>query len=1046
MKSLIGWSLTFRSLVVGLAAALIVLGGLQLRNAPVDVLPEYAPPYVEIQTEALGLSAAEVEQFVTVPMEALMLNGVAFVDTIRSESVPGLSSIVLIFEPGTDLYRARQMVQERMAQAHALPNVSKPPQMIQPLSAASRVMIVSLASAELTPTELSVLARWTVRPRLMGVAGVANVAIWGHRERQLQVQVDPARLHARGVTLDQVISTTGNALWVSPLSYLRASTPGAGGFIDTPNQRFGIRHVLPIQTPEDLAKVSVEGHPNLRLGDVATVLEDHQPMIGDASTADGPSLLLVIEKLPGEHVLDVTRNVEAAFAAMQPGLPGVTVDTTLYRASSFIDSAIANIAIVLLMIVVLLALVSAVVLFEWRTAVISLVAVTVSLLAALLVLTLLGSSVNAIVVAGLVIALFVIVDDVVVDVDHALRRLRERGEDDPTSVRAALAAAFAEVRGPSMAATVVILLAIVPILALGDATGAFILPFALSFLVAIGVSFLVGLTVTPALAALLLAHPPRARGEPRAVRAVQAWHALWLSRSLARPAAAYLVVGIVGLVALMGATRTDLALAPTFKERDLVIAVDAAPGTSQPAMNRILGLATEELREIPGIRRVASHVGRAIMSDQVVNIDAGQIWVSLEPAADHDGTVAGIRSVLQGYPGLALDLDTYLTDRADDVAQAGAEPVSVRIYGPDLAALRSQADAVAQAISSIPGVTAPEVRGTPVEPTVEVEVNLAAAAEHGIKPGDVRRAAATLVSGLEVGNLFEEQKVFEVMVVGIPAMRHSISSIEGLLIDTPAGTQVPLRDVATVRITATPVVIEREGISRFVDVVARVEGRDVAAVHEDVRRSLAAIPFPMEYHPELSSAWSDQEAARLRLLGVIAAAIIIAFLVLQAAFESWRLAAMSIIALPVTLAGGVIAVLLAGGQVTLGSLIGFLGVLALATRNEVTLFDRLRSLERRGNPPGASLVQRAVRERTAPIVVTALATVLACVGLLLMGDRAGLEILRPMAVVVIGGLVTSTLLNLFIFPTLYLHLTTRRQAAAVDVGIPGGEPQPAGVQ
>src|SRR5687768_9782305 len=340
-------SLRFRLLVLAIAIGVMGVGIAQLRNAPTDTLPEFTPPYVEVQTEALGLSAEEVEQLITVPLEADLLNGVAWLDSIESESVQGLSSIVLKFERGTDPIRARQMVAERLTQAHALPNVSKPPVMLQPLSSSNRLMIVSLSSAELSPTELSVLARWTVRPRLMGVEGVANVAIWGHRERQLQVLVDPSELAAQGVTLDDIVRTTGNALWVSPLSYLRASTPGAGGFIDTPNQRFGIRHVLPIRTPEDLAKVAVEGHEGVKLGDVTTVVEDHQPMIGDAATADGPSLLLIIEKLPGEHALEVSRGVESALAAMQPGLPGVTVDTTIYRAGSFIDAALSNLALLL---------------------------------------------------------------------------------------------------------------------------------------------------------------------------------------------------------------------------------------------------------------------------------------------------------------------------------------------------------------------------------------------------------------------------------------------------------------------------------------------------------------------------------------------------------------------------------------------------------------------------------------------------------------------------------------------------------------------------
>ena len=300
IRGIIAWSLKFRFLVVVVAVALVVYGIIQLRDMPVDILPEFSPPFVEIQTESLGLSAEEVEQLITVPMEQDLLNGVPWLKTIRSESLPGLSSIVLIFEPGTDLMRARQMVSERLTQAVALPHVSKPPTMLQPMSSTGRVMVVGLSSKTLSMIQMSVLARWTIAPRLMGVPGVANVAIWGQRDRQLQVQVDPKRLKDNKVSLLDVLETTGNALWVSTLSFVEASTPGTGGFIDTASQRLGIRHILPIVSPEGLAKVPIE-NTSLQLGDVANVVEDHQPLIGDALTSEGPSLLLVIEKFPGAN-------------------------------------------------------------------------------------------------------------------------------------------------------------------------------------------------------------------------------------------------------------------------------------------------------------------------------------------------------------------------------------------------------------------------------------------------------------------------------------------------------------------------------------------------------------------------------------------------------------------------------------------------------------------------------------------------------------------------------------------------------------------------
>ena len=357
MRWIVGSSLKLRFLVVLVAVALMLLGLMQLRGMPVETLPEFNPPMVEIQTEALGLSAAEVEQLVTVPLEQDLLNGVAWLDRIRSESVPGLSRIELIFQPGTDVLKARQLVQERLIQAPGgIPNVSKAPVVLQPLSSTSRAMMIGLSSKDLSLIDMSVLARWKIRPRLMGVPGVANVAIWGQQERQLQVQVNPEKLRERGVTLDQVVQTTANALWVSPLSFTEASTPGTGGFIDTSNQRLGIQHILPIMTAKDLAQVAVEdtGGRVLRLGDVSQVVEDHQPLIGAAVAGGGPSLMLVVEKFPGANTLEVTRQVEAALDEMRPGLAGITIDAGVYRPASFLEAATHELAVGLLVGLILM--------------------------------------------------------------------------------------------------------------------------------------------------------------------------------------------------------------------------------------------------------------------------------------------------------------------------------------------------------------------------------------------------------------------------------------------------------------------------------------------------------------------------------------------------------------------------------------------------------------------------------------------------------------------------------------------------------------------
>ena len=1065
MRSIVESSLKFRLLVVAIAPAILLVGITQLHNAPVDVVPEFDPPYVEIQTEALGLSAAEVEELITVPMEANLLNGVAWLDTMRSESVPGLSRIVLVFERGTDIMRARQMVQERLTQAHSLPNVSKPPAMIQPLSSASRVLMVGLSSRDTSLIEMSVLARWTIRPRLMGVPGVANVAIWGQRERQLQVQVDPQRLRSKGVSLDQVIETTGNALWVSPLSFLEASTPGTGGFIDTANQRLGIRHVLPITTAEDLAQVPLEGcagPPSVRrhvdancppsraaappplLGDVATVVEDHQPLIGDAVTNAGPGLLLVIEKFPEANTLEVTRGIEEALEALKPGLKGIEIDTSLYRPANFIEGAADNLTLAVLIGSLLLVLVLAVFLFEWRSVLISLLAISVSLVAAALVLYLRGATINAMVVAGFVIALGVVVDDAIMDIENIVRRLRQaRAEGCGKSTAASILEASLELRGPLVYATLISLLALVPIFVVDGLSGAFLQPLAISYALAVLASMLVALTVTPALALLLLPSAPLERRQSPLVPRLQRRYEGLLARVVRRPRPAFLAAGVAVLVGLALLPQLGQSLVPSFKERDLLIQWDGAPGTSRPEMSRITAQASNELRSIPGVRSVGAHVGRAVMSDEVANVNSSDIWVNIDRGADYDATVAAVREVVAGYPGLRLDVRTYLDERMGEALSGSDRAMTVRIYGPDLEILRKKAEEVRQLLSGISGVVDPRVEPQVQEPQVEVQVDLAAAQRYGIKPGDVRRAAAALLSGIEVGNLFEDQKVFEVLVVGVPEVRHSLTSIRELLIETPGGRQIRLDDVADVRITPTASVVRREGISGRIDVGANVRGRDPGAIAADIQRALQSVEFPREYHPELIGEYAEQQAAQNRLFGLGIAAAIAVFLLLQAAFGTWRLAAVSFLALPSALVGALLAAFVGGGVISLGSLAGFLAVLAIAARNGIVLVKHYQRLERdEGETFGAGLVLRGARERLVPTLATALATGLALVPFVVAGDIAGYEIAHPMAVVIVGGLVTSTLLNLFVVPAIYLRFGPSPEPEPVEELAISHSPEP----
>jgi Cu/Ag efflux pump CusA len=1035
MRAIIDSSIRFRLLVLALAAGAIAIGITQLPKTSVEVLPDFTPPTVEVQTEALGLSAEEVEELITVPLEQDLLNGVAFLDDIRSESVPGLSRILMVFDEGTDIYTARQVVAERLTQAHALPNVSKPPQMLQPLSSTNRAMIVSISSEKLSPLQLGILARWTIGPRLVGVPGVANVAIWGQQDRQLQVQVSPERLRKNDVTLLQVVETAGNALWVSPLTFIEASTPGTGGFIDTPNQRLGVMHRSPVRSAADLAKIRLEdvGNRQLRLGDVATVVEDHQPLIGDAVVKNGRGLMLVVEKFPEANTLEVTNGIEEAIAAMQPGLAGVQFDSTVYRPASYIEKSIDNLEVAMLAGFLLIALVLGA-FFRWRTALVALIVIPLSLMVGALVLFAFGATMNAIVLAGFAAALVLLIDDAIVDVDGIARRLRthrQAGGKDSTAV--VVMRALLGTRRASLYALLILAVALTPVFFLERLAGAFFPDMAWAYLAALVASMAVALTLTPALSVLLFSTGRLDRDDLPLGRWARSGYERGLTRIVGTPRIAYAAIGLVlvGAAIAVPASMSN-SLLPTFKESELLIRWDAAPGTSLPEMNRITGLVSNELRSIDGVREVGAHVGRAVTGDKSLNVNSADVWVGIDSDADYSATVNAINRTVAAYPGLAGEVKTYSNEKVSQaMAGRGAEDdVVVRVYGEDLEVLGAQADKVRRSISGIDGIAGARIQSPVYEPTLEIETDLARAREHGIKPGDVRRAASSLLSGINVGSLFEEQKVFDIIVWGTPDTRTSVTSVRNLLIDTPEGGHVRLGQVADVRIKPNPAVINREAVSRYMDVIAGVNGRGRDDVVADVKRSLRASAFPLEYHAEVLSA-DRQPVGMLVAIGITA--VIVAFLLLQAFFGSWRLATLAFLTFPIPVAGALLATVPGGGDLSFGSYIALFTIFGLAVRSGILLFARFRELEREeGVPLGGDLVVRGARERLLPMLTTMLAGGLLFVPILFAGSNAGYELLHPMAAPIIGGVFTTALLSLFALPVLYLRFASSAAAEAAE--------------
>jgi Cu/Ag efflux pump CusA len=759
-----------------------------------------------------------------------------------------------------------------------------------------------------------------------------------------------------------------------------------------------------------------------RLGEVVKLVDGHPPLIGDALVNGAPGLLLVVEKFPGVNTLAVTQGVDAALRAMQPGLPGIEL-SSVFRAATFIETAFANLTSVLLVGSALVVLVLGAFLYNWRSGVISGVAIPLSLVAAAFVLYLRGATFNAMVLAGFVVALGAIVADAIIDIENVMRRLRQqRQEGSDTSTARLMLETALQVRSTLDYALLIEVLAVVPIFFLGDVSGAFFQPLAISYALAILVSMVVALTVTPALGLILLPKAPLARRESPLVQGLQRVAEAVLARTVRTPGLAYGALGVLVVVGLVVGPRLNQALLPSFQERHLRIEMEARPGMSHPAMARMASQVSNELRSIRGVRAVGAHVGRAETGDQVVGMNAGQIWLTLEATADYDQTVAKIQETVHGYPGLAGRVDTYLTERTREALTGEHDGIIVRVFGPDRDTLRRLATEVEQTLAKVSGIAEVQVERPTEEPQVQIKVDLAKAERYGLKPGDVRRQAATVFAGLGVGNLYDSQKVFDVVVWGAPETRQSLTSIHEFLLETPTGDRVRLGEVAEVRIVPTPTSIRHDAIARRLDVVAHVpNGGDHGAVVSAITRRLQDIKFPLEYHAELKGEYVERQAAQQRVFDVAIAAALGIFLLLQAAFRSWRLAVVAFVTLPIALVGGLLAAFVGGNLLSLGALIGFLALVGVAARSGILLITHYQHLQQRGETFGPGLVLRGTRDQFAPIVMTAAALGAALVPLVLFGTRAGLEIVHPLAVVMLGGLVTSTLLTLFVVPALYLR-------------------------
>jgi len=1009
---LVAASLAQRAVVLALAAGVALVGADAARRAPLDVFPEFAPPIVEIQAEAPGLDTEDVEALVVVPIERA-LGGTPDLETFRSTAAPGLAVVTAVFPYGVDPLAARQLVIERLALAAAeLPPTVRPA--VAPLaSALGTILAIGLrADAGTPPLALRDLADWTIRPRLLAVPGVADVVVYGGAVRQVQVTTSPARLWSAGVTLDELIA-----------SVAAADAPAGSGFLDRSGQRLPVWLDGRLRDVESVARAPLPGREPVPLpvAAVADVGEGPAVRLGEALVNGEPGVLVLVAKQPGVNVVAVTRAVEDAMDALRRVLPpGVRVDPAMFRQAAFVEHAVANLRRALLAGGVLVTAVLLLFLGNLRAAAVSVVAIPLSLLAAVAVLRAAGASLNVMVLGGLAIAVGEVVDDAIIDVENVWRRLRAA----PPGVGAAgvVLAASVEVRSAVVYATVMVALVFLPVFFLGGLAGALFRPLATAYVLATLASLAVALTVTPALALLLLPAAVARRAEPpRLVRALRAGYARALGRVLRRPRPLVAAGAAVVAAGLVGASFLRLAFLPEFHETNFVMHMTGAPGVGLEETARVGATVGRGLLDVPGVRSVAQFIGRATLFEDTWGAERSELLVQLDPTAHGAEVTDAIRARVAGVAGFAFDLKQYVNERIEELLGGTGGALLVRLRGTDLEALHRAAGAVAARLAAVPGAADVHAPAASSSPGVRVRPRREDLLRLNVPADAVARALRAALGGIPVGRIVRDGRQADVVVRLPPDASRDPADLARLAIARRGRRMIPLGELADVETAALGAAIAHEDGGRAVVVRLDARGRALGAVAEDVARTVAETPLPAGVYAEVAGEWVAAREARTRLVGLGALALAGIFLLLLVDFRSPRLAALTMVNVPLAFVGGVVALLVgAGGALSLGAIVGFVTVFGITLRNGIVLIAHFRRVEaERGAAPTADGIAAAAADRLAPILMTALATGIALVPLLALGGRAGGEIEHPMALVIVGGLVTSTWLNLFVVPVWY---------------------------
>lgn len=1028
ISKIIQWSLGNRLFVLVAAALLLAWGGYQTTRMPVDVFPDLTAPQVVVVAEAHGMSPTEVENVVTFPIETA-LNGSPGVRRVRSISSVGLAVVTVEFEWGTDILQARQIVAEKLQLARAgLPPELPPPHMAPAASVMGEIMFLALTSDRHSGAELKSTADWVLRRRILAVPGVAEVLTIGGDEKQYQVTLQPERLAAYGVTVDQVLRA------------LRESNQNApAGFYMEGGQEYLIQGVGRVQKAEDIGETVVaarNGQPVLvrHLGEVGVGAGFKR---GTGSHNGKPAVIFAIQKQPGANTLELTRQLDEAFDAMQASLPaGMKIESRIFRQSDFIERAIDNLlaalrdGAVLVVAIVFAFLVSA------RATAITLVALPLSLVAAILVMQALGATLNTMTLGGLAIALGALVDDAIIVVENIVRRLKENAARPEVSRLAPahiVAEATREIQRSIVFATLIIMLVFVPIFFLSGVEGRLMMPLGFAYVVALAASLLVAITVTPVLAALFLPQSKSVREhtEPRWLAAMKARYAAWLAAVVGRWRAIALAsaLTLAGVLAALG--FAGRAFLPDFNEGSLTVNVTTLPGTSLEESDRLAQRVESIVLAQPEVVATARRTGRAPADPHAQEIHASEIEASLAMKDRRkEEFLAALRAEFGALPGLSVVLGQPISHRIDHMLSGTRANIAVKVFGPDLYELRRIGEAIKIQAEGVPGAVDVALETQADIPFVLVKFRREAIARHGLTVREVSEAIETAFAGLEVSRVLEGQASFDLVVRFNPRVRDSVEAIAETLITTTSGARLPLSALAEVRKDRGPNLVSRENVQRKIVVMANVAGRDLASVVEDLRARVAQnVTLPAGYHVEYGGQFqSAAEATRtLSFLGVVVVAGI--FLLLYLAFRSVRDALLVMLNLPLALIGGVAGMFLADRMLSVATLIGFITLFGIATRNGVMMIAHVRHLrETEAITDPIELVVRGATERLVPILMTALAAGLALVPLALAAGEPGSEIQAPMAIVILWGLASSTVLNMVVVPALYLRFGSVSEA------------------